>query len=854
MRGADLPVRAVLDRFLVASSVTGTGVLIAPAGAGKTSLLPLAMADAGPGRVLVAEPRRIATRAAARRMASLLGESLGERIGYSIRGERVIGPQCRVEVVTTGLLVQRLQRDPELPGVRAVLIDECHERHLDSDLALAFCLDSRANLRPDLTLVATSATPDTDRLALTLGGGSAAPDGAAPVVEAQVRRHPVEVRWAPGGWPAPLLRDARVNAAFLDQVAATVRRAVADSSGDVLVFLPGEREIQSVARRLGSDVAVLSLFGRQSAAEQDRALRPSDQRRIVLSTALAETSLTVPGVRTVVDAGLSREPRTDHSRGLSTLITTRVSRAAAEQRAGRAGREGPGVVYRCWSEAEHAHLAEHADPEIAVADLTGFALAVSAWGQPRGDGLALLDRPPVAALDVAEQTLRALGAIEDNGRITSRGHQLAAIGAHPRLARALLDGAAVVGVDRAAEVVAILSEDVAAGSDDLPALWRDLRAGVRPGETQRWRDEARRLSRGIADPGRARHQAVGAKRLTDDLTAGLITGLAFPERLARARVASGTDHPKAGGTDYPKAVGIGYLMAGGTGAELAAGSSLAGSEWLAVAVADRPAGRAVARVRLAVAIDAETARAAGASLLHTVDEITWTAGNLRLRRVDRLGAIALTERPLGDPDPTALAEAVREGFRSSGLELLRWSADATHLRSRLAFCSVHLGAPWPDVSDEALLQNIESWLGPDLGPVRRRSDLDRIDAGRALRRLLPWPAAGRLEELAPERLQVPTGSRVRVQYEDGTAFLSVKLQEVFGWVATPRLADGRVPVVLRLLSPAGRPVAVTADLASFWTQGGYAQVRSELRGRYPRHPWPEDPLTAEPTRRVRPRG
>lgn len=827
MLGADLPVRAVLDSFLDAIAETGTGVLIAPPGAGKTSLLPLALADAGPGRVLVAEPRRIATRAAARRMAGLLGEPLGERVGYSIRGERVVGPRCRVEVVTTGLLVQRLQRDPELPGVGAVLIDECHERHLDSDLALAFCLDSRAILRPDLTLVATSATPDTNRLALTLGT-------PAPVVEAHVRRHPVEVRWASGGWPTPLLRDARVNPAFLDQVAATVRRAVADSSGDILVFLPGEREIEKVARRLGSDVSVLSLFGRQSAAEQDRALRPSPQRRVVLSTALAETSLTVPGVSTVVDAGLSREPRTDHSRGLSSLITTRVSRAAAEQRAGRAGREGPGVVYRCWSETDHAYLAGHAEPEIAVADLTGFALAVSAWGSPRGEGLSLLDNPPQAALDVAEQTLRALGAIEGSGRITARGHQLAAIGAHPRLARALLDGAAVVGLDRAADVVAILSEDVAADSDDLPALWRNLRAGVRPGVTQRWREEARRLSRGLSDADRTRRQPV-TQRLSDDLTAGLITGLAFPERLARAR--------RSGG----------YLMAGGTGAELAAGSSLAGAEWLAVAVADRQAGRAVARVRLAVAIDAETAGAAGASLLQTVDEISWTAGNLRLRQVDRLGVIALTERPLSDPDPAALAEAVREGVRSAGLEVLCWSAEATQLRSRLAFCFVHLAAPWPDVGNEALLRDLESWLGPDLGAVRRRSDLERIDVGRALRRLLPWPAAGRLDEYAPDRLQVPTGSRVRVRYEGGAAYLEVKLQEVFGWLDTPRLAAGRAPVVLRLLSPAGRPVAVTADLASFWSSGGYAQVRSELRGRYPRHPWPEDPLTAEPTRRVRPR-
>jgi ATP-dependent helicase HrpB len=525
----------------------------------------------------------------------------------------------------------------------------------------------------------------------------------------------------------------------------------------------------------------------------------------------------------------------DHARGLGSLVTVRVSRSSASQRAGRAGREAPGRVYRCWSAAEHDRLPAQAEPEIAVADLTGFALDLAVWGHPGGTGLDLLSDPPAGAMEAAGASLRALGALDAAGRVTPRGRAIAAVGAHPRLARALIDGGPAVGAQRAAEVVAILSGDGPTGagpSDDLVAAWRRLRAGTDRAASARWRDEARRL-RPAAPAGTPPGGAV-----TDDLAAGLVVGLAFPERLARARATGGAT----------------YLMAGGTAAELAGGSALTGAEWLAIAVADRGAGRTSAHVRLAVTLDAATAREAGAAFLRTEDEVAWSGGDVVARRVERLGAIVLAERPLARPDRSLLEAALLDGLRHEGLAVLRWTRDATALRERLAFCHRVLGDPWPDVSDAALLESAPAWLGADLRDARRRADLERVDAGPALRRLLPWPQAARFDELAPERVEVPSGSRVRLDYSGtGGPVLAVKIAEVFGWERVPAVADGRVPVVLHLLSPAGRPVAVTSDLASFW-RSGYSQVRSELRGRYPRHPWPDDPTAAAPTRRVAPRG
>ncbi|WAL94894.1 ATP-dependent helicase HrpB [Streptomyces sp. Je 1-369] len=821
----DLPVRDALPALRSALEGPGSAVLCAPPGTGKTTLVPLDLAgllDASRGsrRVVVAEPRRIAARAAARRMAWLLGEKVGDSVGYTVRGERVVGPHARVEVVTTGVLLQRLQRDQELAGVDVVVLDECHERHLDADTVAAFLVDVRAALRPELRLVAASATTDAEGWARLLGD--------APVVEAHGTAHPVEVVWAPPPRAVRPPHGMRVDPALLSHVASVVRRALAEREGDVLCFLPGVGEIARVAGQLTGlgDVEVLRVHGRAPAAVQDAVLAGSAGRRVVLATSVAESSLTVPGVRVVVDAGLAREPRVDHARGLSALATVRASQAAGRQRAGRAGREAPGAVYRCWAEAEDGRLPRFPAPEIKVADLAAFALQAACWGDPDASGLALLDAPPGGAMAAAREVLVAVGAVDaGTGRATERGTRMSRVGLHPRLARALLDAAPRVGARRAAEAVALLSEEPPREyGDDLAGAWRAARGG-RDAYGARWRTEARRLA-SAAPAGAAEEDG------SDEYVAGLVAALAFPERVARS---------VGGGT---------YLMAGGTRAEVRQGSALSGARWLAVAVADRPVGAGHARVLLAGHVDEDAARAAAAPLYSESDEVAWSGGDVVARHVERLGAVELAVRPLKKPAPRLVREGLLAGLREEGTRLLNWSRSARELRERLAFLHRHLGAPWPDVSENALHARVDEWLEPELSRARRRADLARIDAGQALARLLPWATgeATRLDELAPERLEVPSGSRIRIDYSDpGQPVLAVKLQEMFGLAETPRIADGAVPVVVHLLSPAGRPAAVTADLASFW-RSGYRAVRADLRGRYPKHPWPEDPATAEPTR------
>ncbi|SPL94612.1 ATP-dependent RNA helicase [[Actinomadura] parvosata subsp. kistnae] len=834
----------MLPELLGALERHGSAVLTAPPGTGKTTVVPLALAEAGL-RVVVAEPRRLAVRAAARRMG----------VSYTIRGERHVGANPMVEVVTTGVLLQRLQRDQELAGVDAVMLDECHERHLDADTALAFLLDVRDTLRPDLRLLATSATADAQPWADLLGG---------PIVAATGASHPVETVWAPPPRPVAPPHGLRVDPALLSHVASVVRRALAERDGDVLCFLPGVGEIAKVAGMLAGDVEhVLQVHGQAPAHVQDAVLSPGPARRVVLATSVAESSLTVPGVRVVVDSGLAREPRTDHARGLGSLTTVRVSKASATQRAGRAGREAPGTVYRCWSAAEHDRLADHARPEIALADLTGFALQAACWGTPDASDLALLDPPPPAALSAAQRTLEALGAITSpspapdaqaqvtpaspiaRAQVTGRGRRMALAGVHPRLARALLD----LGPE-AAEVVALLSEQLPRdASDDLVEVWRAARRGG-TGFASRWRQESARLRRtateanrtaqagtaqagtaqagtaqaGTAQAGTTAEARAASTSLTGDALAGMAVALAFPERVARRR-------------------GGGYLMASGTQAQLPDGSRLRTAEWLAIAVADRPTGSASARVRQAVVIDEATARAALEPT--TEDEVTWRVppgerrGDVSARRVERLGAIELSSTPLKDAD---VRDAILHGLRTE--DVLTWTKQAKDLRDRLAFCHRAVGAPWPSMDD--LVGLADQWLEPELSRARRRADVERIDVASALRRLIPW--SERLDEVAPERIEVPTGSRVRLDYSGDQPVLAVKLQELFGWQETPRVAG--VPVLVHLLSPAGRPLAVTADLASFWREG-YRHVRAEMRGRYPKHPWPEDPLTAQPTRRTK---
>ncbi|MET9050995.1 ATP-dependent helicase HrpB [Streptomyces bacillaris] len=847
-----LPVRTAVPALRRALEDRGVAVLCAPPGTGKTTLVPLVLAgltgDGPVRRVVVAEPRRIAARAAARRMAWLLGERPGGRVGFTVRGERAVGRDTVVEVVTTGVLLQRLQRDQELAGVDVVVVDECHERHLDADTVAAFLLDVREAIRPDLRLVAASATTDAEGWARLLGD--------APVVEAEGVAHPVEVVWAPPARPVKPPHGMRVDPALLTHVAATVRRALAEREGDVLCFLPGVGEIARVAGQLaGVDAEVLQVHGRAPAAVQDAVLAGSSGvRRVVLATSVAESSLTVPGVRVVVDSGLAREPRTDHARGLSALTTVRASQAAGRQRAGRAGREAAGAVYRCWEQAGDGRLARFPAPEIKVADLAAFALQAACWGDPEASSLALLDPPPAGAMAAAREVLGAVGAVDAAGRVTDRGVRMSRLGLHPRLARALLDGAAEVGARRAAEVVALLSEEPPREyGDDLAAALRMARRG-QDGYAGRWKQEVRRLSAqvdgagsGRADgagsgagsgksPGKGSGAAPGTSAgpgsgggRSDDAVAGLVAALAFPERVARARGEGA------------------FLMVSGTGAELGDSSRLRSAPWLAVAVADRPAHAASARVRLAAVIDEDTALLAAGRLRVRGEEVRWADGDVVARSVDRVGAVELAVRPLRQPGPEPVRGALVEGLEREGLGLLRWSRDSEQVRLRLAFLHRVVGAPWPDVSDGALLADPGAWLEPELSRARRRADLGRIDAGQALRRLLPWATgeAVRLDELAPERIEVPSGSRIRVEYGGEQPVLAVKLQELFGLAETPRVAG--VPVLVHLLSPAGRPAAVTADLASFW-RDGYRAVRAELRGRYPKHPWPEDPATVPATR------
>ncbi len=708
-----LPVRGALPAVDDALEGHGAAVLVAPPGTGKTTLVPMALAgllDAGrpARRVVVAEPRRIAARAAARRMAWLLGEKVGQSVGFTVRGERVVGPHARVEVVTTGVLLQRLQRDQELAGVDVVVLDECHERHLDADTVAAFLLDVRAALRPELRLVAASATTD--------AGGWARLLGDAPVVEAEGVAYPVETVWAPPARPVRPPHGMRVDPALLTHVASTVRRALAERSGDVLCFLPGVGEIARVAGQLGGigDVDVLQVHGRAPAAVQDAVLTVAVRRRVVLSTSVAESSLTVPGVRVVVDSGLAREPRVDHARGLSALATVRASQAAGRQRAGRAGREAPGTVYRCWAEAEDARLTRFPAPEIKVADLTAFALQAACWGDPGATGLALLDPPPSGAMAAARAVLSAVGAVDAAGRATDRGVRMSRLGLHPRLARALLDATPLVGAARAADVVALLSEEPPREyGDDLAAAWRTARRGG-DAYAARWRAESRRLrssAAGLAPastsasapapgqtppsgyPGQASPSGspsvtssppssgaspassvspsspglrAGEAEPGDDRVVGLVAALAFPERDAHLR----------GGS---------HLMVNGTRADAGEGSVLRGAPWLAVAVADRPVGRGHARVRLAAVIDEPTARRAAAGLYGEGDEVHWAGGDVVARRVERLGAVELAVRPLRKADPGLVREALLEGLREEGFGLLRWSPDAEVLRLRLAF-------------------------------------------------------------------------------------------------------------------------------------------------------------------------
>lgn len=821
----DLPVRGVLDELTRALVGATAAVLVAPPGAGKTTLVPLALADqpwADGGRVLVLEPRRLAARAAAQRMADLTGTAVGGLVGLRMRGDTKVSAATRVEVVTEGVFVRMLHTDAALEGVAAVVFDEFHERSLDADAGLAFALDAQRTLRDDLRLVVMSATLAADAVARLLGD--------APVVVSEGRLHPVRTVFHPT--PA----DRPWDRAMADAVAA----ALTATAGDVLAFCPGAAEIGRVQRLLASRVderavALLALHGMLPAAEQDRALAadPQGRRKVVLATSIAETSLTIDGVRVVVDGGLARVPRFDMARGMGRLETVRVSRAAADQRRGRAGRQSPGVCHRLWSETEDARLRPAESPEIVVGDLTALAVDLARWGAPLGAGLAWLDPPPPPRLAAARSLLAELGVLDDAGRLTDHGRAVAELPVHPRLGHLLVRGTPPT----AAMVAALLSErDVLRGpgarSADLAERVHAVtgrRSDADRGTVARVRADADRLARLRGDR-RGRGGEADLERLGEHVA------LAYPERLAQLRPGSRTR----------------YLLANGTGAALGDHDPLAGTPALAVADLDggtTPGGDA--RIRLAAPVDLE---AVGDGRIRTERVVGWDAatGDVVAEEVRRLGALVLGRTPATDVTAADRTAALLTGIRREGPGLLPWTPALERWRQRVDLLARHLGPPWPRVDDDALQATLEGWLAPHLGAMRRRSDLARLDLAAALGALLPWPLPRQLDELAPERLAVPSGSTIAVDYTVDPPVLAVKLQELFGCTETPRIGGGRIALVVHLLSPAGRPVQVTQDLASFWATG-YAAVRAELRGRYPRHPWPDDPLTAPATARTKPR-
>ena len=853
-----LPVTRALGDIAAATRPGGCAVITAPPGTGKTTLLPPAVAvalashDASAGRVLVTQPRRVAARAAARRIARLLGEEVGGQVGYSVRGDSRVSERTRVEMVTPGVALRRLQRDPELPGVSALIVDEFHERDLDTDLALAFALDARSALRDDLFVALTSATLEASRTVDFLRSST----GEEPaLVDIPGDIFPLELRYAPpprGVEAVGAIGNDRVGVRreYLAHVARTVEDTVAATDGSVLVFLPGVGEIETVRSNLHlSDVPVLTLHGQLSAAEQDRALSPASGRRVILSTSIAESSLTVPGVSVVVDAGLAREPRFDAGRGLSSLVTVPAALARLEQRAGRAARTGPGVAVRVMDAVDVARRPAQSAPGIATQDLTDARLQVAAWGTPVEE-LALLDAPPAGTWEAAGQRLSSLGAIDEAGAATALGRTLASLPLDPPLGRALLASSALLGASKAARFVALLAEDVRVPGADLGAFERRLGRGGASGasgahaqaarvkETQaRLERLAKRLSASSTADAltsvTARQDAQGRTR-EDELA--LTCALAYPEWIARRRPGS-----------------MAYILAGGVGAELPQGSPLEGQEWLAVASIDRAPASRHARILAAVPLSEEDALAAGAALLAIRTQASIENGALRATRTRTLGAIPLKAAPassLSEEEATAL---VAEHLAAHGLGDLGWGKEASSLRERMRVLHEVLGKPWPDVSDEALARTADQWLLPWAKRLANGASLNKVSMLDVLRSMLPWPDAARLDELAPEKMPIPSGGTRPIDWSGSHPVLTLRVQQAFGWTDTPRLVDGRVPLVLHLTDPAGRPAAVTSDLTSFWA-GPYRDVRAQLRGRYPKHPWPEDPLHAEPTNRAKRRG
>jgi ATP-dependent helicase HrpB len=840
-----LPVTEALPALRDALDTHHRVLLEAPPGAGKSTLVPLALLDAPwreDGRIMMLEPRRIAARAVAQRMADLLGETAGQRVGFRTRLETRVGARTRIEVVTEGILTRMLQRDPALDGIACVIFDEFHERNLQADLGLALCLQTQRHLRETLRLLVMSATLDGEALLRLLG--------EAMVVRAEGRTFDVRTHFVPPPQPGEARPDD-----LLRRVAAVTRRVLADDPGDALVFLPGAGEIRRVLAALAHDLperefSLLPLYGDLPAAEQDAALRPDarGRRKVILATNIAETSLTIDGVRIVVDAGIERRQRFDPASGMSRLETVRISRSSAEQRTGRAGRNAPGVCYRLWSESAHGALLPQAPAEILEADLAPLALELACWGCPDPHELDWLDPPPTATLAQARDLLTKLEALDEGGRVTPLGRDMSALGIHPRLAHLVLRGRSL-GLQRlACEIAALLSERdplrAAPGlrDPDLGHRIEVLRGRGPPagmdvdeGALRRIRHVAQQIERQLDRP----QLTPPAPQLAESDALGVLLAYAYPDRIGRSRATRGGR----------------YLLSGGRGAVFTEATALSRSEFIVVAALD--AGEREARIQLAASLDPALLEEHFAAAVVETAGIAWDpkTQSVSARKLRRLGGLVLRDEPLREPDAAASLAAMLEGIRSLGLGCLPWTPSLEQWRARVAL--VRQNDPrgrdaWPDLSDETLLRSLEDWLAPWLDGITRRDQLSRIDLAGALHGLLDWDARRRLDELAPTHLTVPSGSRIALDYSGGGPTLAVRLQEVFGLVESPRIVDGRVPVTLGLLSPAGRPVQVTRDLASFWARG-YHEVRKELKGRYPKHYWPEDPHEAIATRRVRPR-
>jgi ATP-dependent helicase HrpB len=800
-----LPVEDAVAEVRAALAGAGTAVLQAEPGAGKTTVVPLRLLEEpwlGDGRIVVLEPRRLAARAAARRMADLLGEDVGATVGYRTRDERHVGKATRVEVVTEGILTRRLQADPSLPGTALVVFDEVHERHLQTDLALALTVDARSGLRPDLRVLAMSATLEADRLARVLD---------APVVSSPGRTFPVDVRWRAGL-----------------AVEVVVHEAIRADDGDVLVFLPGAGAIRRVAGRLGGlpeGVDVRPLHGSLPVREQDLALAGSapGRRRVVLSTDIAESSLTVEGIRIVVDAGEVRRPRHDRRSGLSRLHTMTASRAAAEQRAGRAGRLGPGVAYRLWSAAEHAARRAHPEPEIRSADLADLALELAVWGA-EDDALAFLDAPPAAALAAARSLLTRLGALDPGGRPTPTGRAMLDLPVHPRLARMVL----AADTFEACVLAALLEErDVLRGRPE--ALESDVTERVRLVLDPRRdhprvdRDARRTVTRRAQELAR---RAGVSPTPAGDRDLGPTLGLAYPDRIAQAR---------GGGR---------YVLRSGRGVTA---SDLSASY---LVVADLAPGDADDRIRMAAALDEADVEALAGDEVAVVHELAWSPQDVLLDRTERrLDALVLASTSTrAEPGPT-VTDALLARVAADGLGLLGWTAAARSLQARAGFARRFLGEGWPDVSDDELLATLDEWLAPRLGRASQLADLGRVDLLDVVRGRLGH-RLHELDQVVPTKVAIASGREVAVDYDTDPPSISVRAQELYGTTVHPTVAQGRVPLTVELLSPAHRPIQVTADLPGFWA-GSWAAVRKDMISAYPKHDWPADPATARPSTKAR---